>query len=99
MEDTNRIPLKTDDDMLLWTDFVQTECGTLRELTVTITLHEYRDLIRECAEADEMNGQLHEQLADLRNRLEEAERKLSLAEFCRKEAEKKLAAATGDANA
>lgn len=41
----NRIPLKTDDSYFEKHDFVQTECGTMKELTVTITLAEYRYLL------------------------------------------------------
>ncbi len=42
----NRIPLKTDCEFFNQDDFIQTECGTMRELTVTITLHEYRELVQ-----------------------------------------------------
>ena len=45
----NRIPLKTDEKLFDKDDFIQTECGTMKELTVTITLHEYRQLLRDLA--------------------------------------------------
>lgn len=61
----NRIPLKTDAKFFDTDDFVQTECGTMKELTVTITLHEYRSLIRDlaywqskCHQAEEKAKQL-----------------------------------------
>ena len=44
------IPLKTNEIGSNLNDFVQTEVGTMKELLITITLHEYRDLIRENAE-------------------------------------------------
>lgn len=47
MEQTTRIPLKTDDPCFERNDFVQTECGILEELTVTITLAEYRSLVKD----------------------------------------------------
>ena len=56
------IPLKTNEIMCNRDDFVQTEVGTMKELLITITLHEYRDLIRENAELKtgsiEMQGRL-----------------------------------------
>lgn len=45
----NRIPLKTDEKLFDKDDFIQTECGTLKEITVTITLHEYRKLLSDAA--------------------------------------------------
>ena len=47
--ENNRIPLKTDERHYESDDFIQTECGTMKELTVTITLHEYRQLIKDLA--------------------------------------------------
>ena len=43
------IPLKTD-AVYNPHDFIQTECGTMKELTVTITLAEYRELVRKVEE-------------------------------------------------
>ena len=45
----NRIPLKTDAEHNPH-DYVQTEVGTMKELLVTITLAEYRELVRKVEE-------------------------------------------------
>lgn len=47
--ETARLPLKTDDPRFDRADFIQTECGTMKELTVTITLAEYRSLVKDLA--------------------------------------------------
>lgn len=47
--ENNPIPLKTNSPDYISNDFLQTECGAMEELTVTITLHEYRSLVGECA--------------------------------------------------
>ena len=41
---SREIPLKTDASYNP-NDFIRTECGTMKELTVTITLAEYRELV------------------------------------------------------
>lgn len=45
----NKIPLKTDDPNFNRHDFVQTDCGLMEELTVEITLAEYRELVTQLA--------------------------------------------------
>lgn len=88
MNDTaNRIPRKTD-DIQNPDDFVQTECGTLKEIMVAVTLHEYRKLVTQlaCLRADNLH--LEEKLNEAKGLLEKAEGKASLAEYYRKEAEK-----------
>ncbi len=53
-------------------DFVQCESGDLRELTVTITLCEYRNLVRENAEQDKIIDRLHEEKAELEKKYSDA---------------------------
>jgi chromosome segregation ATPase len=81
------IPRKTD-DIQNPDDFVQTECGVLKEITVSVTLHEYRDLVTQlaCLRADNLH--LEEKLNEAKGLLDEAEKKVTLAEYYRKVAEK-----------
>lgn len=45
----NKIPLKTSNPDFNRHDFVQTDCGLMEELTVEITLAEYRELVTQLA--------------------------------------------------
>lgn len=47
--ENNPIPLKTSNPDFNRHDFVQTDCGLMEELTVEITLAEYRELVSKCA--------------------------------------------------
>lgn len=47
--ENNPIPLKTSDPDFNRHDFVQTDCGLMEELTVEITLAEYRELLTQLA--------------------------------------------------
>lgn len=47
--ENNPIPLKTSNPDFNRHDFVQTDCGLMEELTVTITLAEYRELVTQLA--------------------------------------------------
>lgn len=69
----HKIPLKTDDTYFDKHDFVQTECGTMKELLVTITLAEYRILV-------ETNARLYARIGAL-----EAELKAARGELWTKE--------------
>jgi len=95
-KETTTIPSKTE---LIGNpdDFFQTACG-IAELTVTITLHEYRELVTEVASWKAENLHMQEKLEETGKRLEEAERKVTLAEYYRKEAERRLSAYKGENN-
>ena len=68
----NRIPLKTDGKDWAENDFVQTELGTIKELLVTITLHEYRELVEmKQYNSDRCNALLREN-AELKKKLADA---------------------------
>lgn len=47
--ENNPIPLKTSNPDFNRHDFVQTDCGLMEELTVEITLAEYRELVTQLA--------------------------------------------------
>lgn len=47
--ENNPIPLKTSNPDFNRHDFVQTDCGLMEELTVEITLAEYRELVAQLA--------------------------------------------------
>ena len=56
-----RIPLKTDEKYWQKKDFIQTEIGTVKELLVTVTLSEYRELVSmEQYYRDQVNELTHE---------------------------------------
>lgn len=61
-------------------DFVQDEHGGLKELTVTITLCEYRNLIRELANQEAAIERLHEEKTELENRCLSLENTLAIRE-------------------
>lgn len=72
MEQTTRIPLKTDDPRYERNDFEQTECGIMRELTVTITLAEYRALVKDLGYWQSKALNADREAAALKNTLSEA---------------------------
>ena len=68
----NSIPLKTDAKYWREDNFIQTEKGTLVEIMVTITLHEYRELVEmKQYNGDRCNALLREN-AELKKKLADA---------------------------
>ena len=64
----SKIPLKTD-SYFDPHDFIQTECGTMKELLVTITLAEYRALVETNARLYAHNAALEADLKAARGEL------------------------------
>ena len=63
-----RIPLKTDSTYKAF-DFIQTEVGTMKELMVTITLSEYRNLVETKQYLTDRDQHMMEELVALREKL------------------------------
>lgn len=74
----NKIPLKTDDEYFNKYDFVQTD-DCMEELTVEITLAEYRSLIRNDAYQADRITELRSQLAAAQADIERLKAQLSIA--------------------
>lgn len=74
----NKIPLKTDDEYFNKYDFVQTD-DCMEELTVEITLAEYRSLIRNDAYQAVRITELRSQLAAAQADIERLKAQLSIA--------------------
>lgn len=62
--ENNPIPLKTS-NCFNYHDFIHTESGTTEELTVEITLSEYRELVGKAATTDVMLDQIGRDYAEL----------------------------------
>lgn len=84
----NKIPLKTDGAYFNPHDFIQTECGTMKELLVTTTLAEYRSLV-------ETNARLYARIGTLEDELKKAMMEAAAAEFAAEKWEKENADAAG----
>lgn len=78
MMNENKIPLKTDDEYFNKYDFVQTD-DCMEELTVEITLAEYRSLIRNDAYQAVRITELRSQLAAAQADIERLKAQLSIA--------------------
>lgn len=63
-----RIPLKTD-NYFNANDFMQTEIGTVKELMVTITLREYRELLTMKQYQSDRAERMVNELTELREKL------------------------------
>lgn len=74
--ENNQIPLKTG-GAFNSIDFLQTEAGTLKELTVTITLAEYRDLVRQAATKDMLLANLGRDYAELSEKYGNAQKAMA----------------------
>lgn len=70
--ESRQLPLKTDDPRYERNDFVQTEFGTVKELTVTITLAEYRSLVKDLGYWQAKALAADRETAALRHHLSEA---------------------------